>query len=63
MAFRYPFDKNNSPYFKVEEKVLKINLIQVKNIIDAITDVFNGAISKLYHEREMLSEYESRTWS
>ena len=59
MAFRYPFDRKNAPFFPVEEKVLKINLIQVKNIIDAITDVFNGSISQLYYEREMVAGYES----
>ena len=62
MAFRYPFDKNNSAYFKGEEKILRSNLIQVKDIIDAITIRFSGAIDKLYYEREMLSDYESRTW-
>lgn len=62
-AFRYPVDKENTPVFQFDQEIRKVNVLQVKKVIDAITTRFGGALDKLDHRREtlreLISEYES----
>ena len=62
-AFRYPVDKENTPVFQFDQKILRVNVLQVKKVIDAITTRFAGALDRLDYQRELLqdiiSDYES----
>lgn len=62
-AFRYPVNKENAPVFQSDQEILKVNVVQVKQVIDAITTRFGGALDKLDYQREilrdMISDFES----
>ena len=58
-AFRYPVNKANDPIFQFNQRITRVNVLQVKKVIDAITTRFGGALAKLDHQRETISDYES----
>ena len=62
-AFRYPVDKENNPIFQFDQEIQKVNIVQVKRVVDAITTRFGGALDKLDHQRmilqDIISEHES----
>lgn len=62
-SFRYPVDKENNPIFQFDQEIQKVNIVQVKRVVDAITTRFGGALDKLDHQRvilqDIISEHES----
>lgn len=62
-SFRYPVDKENNPIFQFDQEILKVNVVQVKRVVDAITTRFRGALDKLDCQRktlgDIISDYEA----
>ena len=62
-AFRYPVNKANTPIFQFNQRITRVNVLQVKKVIDAITTRFGGALDKLDDQRktlrDIISDYEA----
>ena len=56
VSFRYLVDKENNPIFQFDQEIRKVNVVQVKRVVDAITTRFGGALDKLDYQREILKD-------